>query len=115
MSLLISDAVAQATTAAGQSPVGGAFGSIIMLAGFILIFYFLLWRPQSKRAKDHKQLIAGLDNGDEIVTNGGVLGKVTRITDDFLSLKIAENVEVQIQRSAVAMALPKGTIKSAAG
>lgn len=86
-------------------------GQVIFFAGFILIFYLLIWRPQSKRAKEHKALMSGLDKGDEIVTSGGVAGKITKVTDDFLVVEIAENVEVKVQKVAVAAALPKGTLK----
>nr|WP_246065609.1 preprotein translocase subunit YajC [Hydrocarboniclastica marina] len=86
-------------------------GQIIFFAGFILIFYFLIWRPQSKRAKEHKNLVTSLDKGDEVVTGGGLTGKITKVTDDFIVLQIADNVEVKVQKSAVASALPKGTLK----
>jgi len=95
--------------AAGQGM--GVIGQIIFFAGFILIFYLLIWRPQSKRAKEHKALMAGLNKGDEIVTSGGLAGKITKVTDDFLVVEIAENVEIKIQKVAVATALPKGTLK----
>ena len=94
--------------AAGQM---GVMGQIIFFAGFILIFYLLIWRPQSKRAKEHKALMSGLNKGDEIVTSGGVAGKITKVTDDFLVVEIADNVEVKVQKVAVAAALPKGTLK----
>ena len=110
MSLLISNAVAaQAGQAASSS---GAFGSLFMIAGFILIFYFLLVRPQNKRAKEQKELITHLNKGDEVITSGGILGKITQISEQFVVLAIAEGVEVKSQKSAIATALPKGTIKS---
>lgn len=89
----------------------GVMGQIIFFAGFILIFYLLIWRPQSKRAKEHKALMSGLNKGDEIVTSGGVAGKITKVTDDFIVVEIADNVEVKVQKVAVATALPKGTLK----
>ena len=110
MSFFIADAMA-AAPAAGQSQ-GGPMGSIIMLAGFIAIFYFLLWRPQRKRSKEHKSLLAGLNKGDEVVTNGGLLGKIIKVSDDFVVVSIAENVEVKIQKPAISATLPKGTIKA---
>ncbi|MDX1452076.1 MAG: preprotein translocase subunit YajC [Oleiphilaceae bacterium] len=85
---------------------------LIFFGGFILIFYFLMWRPQSKRAKEHRNLVSGLSKGDEVVTSGGVAGKVTKVTDDFVMLEVAEGVEMKIQKVAVASALPKGTLKS---
>ena len=102
-------ALAMAQDAAPQGM--GAMGQIIFFAGFILIFYFLIWRPQSKRTKEHKALMEGLNKGDEVVTSGGVAGKITKVADDFIVVEIADNVEVKIQKVAVAAALPKGTLK----
>jgi preprotein translocase subunit YajC len=102
------------TLAMAQDPAGpgmGAMGQVIFFAGFILIFYFLIWRPQSKRAKEHKALMSGLNKGDEVVTSGGMAGKITRVTDDFIVVEIADKVEVKVQKVAVAAALPKGTLK----
>ncbi|TVP54150.1 MAG: preprotein translocase subunit YajC [Halomonadaceae bacterium] len=95
------------------APGGGpsAMSQIILFGGFILIFYFLIWRPQSKRAKEHKALVSGLDKGDEVVTGGGLAGRIVRLQDDFMVIEIADNVEVKVQRQAVAQALPKGTLK----
>jgi len=86
---------------------------ILMLVGFIAIFYFLLWRPQQKRAKEHKNLIENLAKGDEIATGGGLMGRITKVNDDRISMEIADNVEVQVQKQAVAILLPKGTLKEA--
>ncbi|SES03475.1 protein translocase subunit yajC [Vreelandella subterranea] len=91
---------------------GGGIAQIVMLVGFVLIFYFLLWRPQAKRAKQHKQLISNLDKGDEIVIGGGMVGRITKVSDEFLTMEIAEGTEVNVQKNAVAAVLPKGTIKS---
>ncbi|MDX1801717.1 MAG: preprotein translocase subunit YajC [Marinobacter sp.] len=96
---------------AGAQGGMGVIGQVIFFAGFILIFYLLIWRPQSKRAKEHKALMSGLSKGDEVVTSGGVAGKITRVTDDFIVVEIADNVEVKVQKAAVATALPKGTLK----
>lgn len=107
---LMGPAVAMAETggeAGGMNPIG----QIIFFAGFILIFYFLIWRPQSKRAKEHKSLVGGLEKGDEVITGGGVAGKITKVSDDFIVLEIADNVEIKVQKAAVASALPKGTLK----
>ncbi|HKK55394.1 MAG TPA: preprotein translocase subunit YajC [Marinobacter sp.] len=93
------------------APGMGAMGQIIFFAGFILIFYFLIWRPQSKRTKEHKALMEGLNKGDEVVISGGVAGKISKVTDDFIVLEVADNVEVKVQKVAVAAALPKGTLK----
>ncbi|HSH57290.1 MAG TPA: preprotein translocase subunit YajC [Halomonas sp.] len=99
---------------AQDAPAGGGIAQIVMLVGFVAIFYFLLWRPQAKRAKQHKQLIAGLAKGDEIVIGGGMLGRITKVSDDseFLTMEITEGTQVNVQKSAVAAVLPKGTIKS---
>jgi len=94
-------------------PAGGmgVIGQVIFFAGFIAIFYFLIWRPQSKRAKEHKALMSGLNKGDEVVTSGGVAGRITKVADDFIVLEVADNVEIKVQKVAVATALPKGTLK----
>jgi preprotein translocase subunit YajC len=94
----------------GDSPMG-ITGQIIFLGGFLAIFYFLLWRPQSKRQKEHKELIGALAKGDEVVTAGGMLGKVIKVTDDFVVVEVGNGIQLPIQKVAVAMALPKGTIK----
>lgn len=90
----------------------GAMMQLIFFGGFILIFYFLMWRPQSKRAKEHRNLVAELSKGDEVVTNGGIAGKISKVGEDFISVEISSGVEIKIQKSAVATALPKGTLKS---
>jgi len=100
-------ALAEPAPAAGP----GAIMQFVMLGGFVLIFYFLLWRPQSKRAKEHRELIGGLGKGDEVVTSGGVVGKVTKVTDEFIVLQVSDNVELKFQKASVSAALPKGTIK----
>ncbi|MBB3332462.1 preprotein translocase subunit YajC [Halomonas campaniensis] len=99
---------------AQDAAAGSGMAQIVMLVGFVLIFYFLLWRPQAKRAKQHKQLIGGLSKGDEIVIGGGVLGRITKVSDDseFLTMEIAEGTQISVQKNAVAAVLPKGTIKS---
>ncbi len=93
------------------SPGMGVIGQVIFFGGFILIFYLLIWRPQSKRAKEHKALMAGLNKGDEVVTTGGIAGRITRVTDDFIMVEVADNVEIKVQKVAVTTALPKGTLK----
>lgn len=106
---LISPAYAEG--AAGAPPEAGIF-NLVLLVGFVLIFYFLMWRPQAKRAKEHKNLIASLAKGSEVVTNGGMLGKVTKVNDDYVVLEVAEGVEMNFQKASVAAVLPKGTLKS---
>lgn len=95
-----------------QHAEAGGLSSILLLVGFVVIFYFLLWRPQSKRAKEQKELVSGLAKGDEVVTNGGIFGKITKVSDEFMVLTIADGIDIKIQKSAVATSLPKGTIKS---
>nr|WP_273424964.1 preprotein translocase subunit YajC [Halomonas sp.] len=97
---------------AQEAAAGGGIAQIVMLVGFVLIFYFLLWRPQAKRAKQHKQLGSGLAKGDEVVIGGGLVGRVTKVSDEFLTLEVSEGTEVNVQKNAVAAVLPKGTIKS---
>lgn len=110
MSLFISDAHAAAAPAAQ----GGGTQMIIMLAIFGLVFYFMIYRPQAKRVKEHKNLMSALSKGDEVLTQGGLIGKVTKVSDekDFVSIAIAEGTDVTIQKSAVTAVLPKGTMKS---
>lgn len=109
MSFLIAPAQA-AEGAAGQMDPG--MFNIIFLVGFGLIFYFFMWRPQSKRAKEHKNLIANLAKGDEVITAGGIIGKVIRLTDEYVVLEVSEGTEMKFQKAHVAAELPKGTIKN---
>ena len=108
MSFFISDAMAQG---AGGQPGGFDFTAILPLIIMFGIFYFLLIRPQQKKAKEHKSLVEALKKGDEIITNGGLLAKVTDVGDNFLTCQVADNVEIKIQSHAVTTVLPKGTIK----
>ncbi len=111
MSFFIADAYAQTAPAAQQ---GGMIEMIIMLGGMGLIFYFLLYRPQAKRMKEHKQLLSGLAKGDEVLTNGGLVGRITKIAEDkdFVLIALNDSTEVTVQKAAVAAVLPKGTLKS---
>jgi preprotein translocase subunit YajC len=106
MGFFISDAYAQG------GPGGAPYGDIMFLILLFAVFYFLLIRPQQKRAKEHKKMVEAVAKGDEVVTNGGVLGKVVDVGESFLTVTIAEGVDVKLQRSSVAATLPKGTIKS---
>ena len=110
MSFLISDAYAEAAPAAQG---GDPLSSLIFFGGFILIFYFILIRPQQKRAKEHRNLVAALSKGDEVVTNGGILGKVTEVGEEYISVELADNVTVRLQKQAVSSVLPKGSLKAA--
>ncbi len=109
MDWLISTAAAQAQGSSGSS---SALMQIPFLILMFVVFYFLLIRPQTKRAKEHRALIAALEVGAEVVTNGGILGKVTELGEQYLTLEIADGVNVKVQRATVAQVLPKGTLKS---
>ena len=98
-------------TVYAQEPAApSATFNLIFIGGMFLLFYLILWRPQSKRAKEHRELIASISKGDEIMTSGGILGKVTVVNDDYLGVQVADGVELKLQKSSVAAALPKGTI-----
>ena len=106
--MIISPAFAQAATGSGEP---GWTGMLPIALMFVLL-YFMLIRPQMKRAKEHKSMTESLQKGDEVVTTGGVLGKITKINETYLSIEIAPQVEINVQRAAVQTLLPKGTIKS---
>ncbi|MDP3135461.1 MAG: preprotein translocase subunit YajC [Burkholderiaceae bacterium] len=110
--MFISSAIAQ--TAPAAAPEGGLQSSLMSMLPLVLMFvvlYFVMIRPQMKKQKEHRAMIDALAKGDEIVTAGGMLGKVTKMGDGYLSIELATGVEVQIQRSAVVQVLPKGTMK----
>ncbi|MGB1238091.1 MAG: preprotein translocase subunit YajC [Pseudomonadales bacterium] len=109
MSFFISPAYAEGAAAAGQD--AGLF-NIVFLVGFGLIFYFFMWRPQAKRAKDHKALVAGINKGDEVMTSGGIIGKVVKLNDDYVTLEVSEGTQLSFQKVHVSAALPKGTMKN---
>jgi len=109
MSIFISDAYAQA---AGGSQQGGLM-SLLPLVAIFIVFYFLLIRPQQKRAKEHRKMTEAVAKGDEVVTTGGTLGKVTGVGESFVTVEVAQGVEVKVQRAAIQALMPKGTIKSA--
>lgn len=88
----------------------GMLSQGLMLAAFVAIFYFFILRPQSKRAKEHRDLVTNLSKGDEVITSGGMVAKINRITDDFFMLTIAPGVEVVVQKQAIAGVLPKGSL-----
>ncbi|OFZ72448.1 MAG: preprotein translocase subunit YajC [Betaproteobacteria bacterium RBG_16_64_9] len=105
--MLISPAYAQL-----GAPGGSGIESIILIVGMFVLLYFMMIRPQMKRAKEHKVMTEALQKGDEVIAAGGVIGKITRINDAYVCLEIAPNVEINVQRAAVQMLLPKGTMKS---
>jgi preprotein translocase subunit YajC len=110
MSALISDAVAQTP---GGALGGGGFGQVIILVVFVAVFYFLLIRPQQKRMKEQQAMLSRLASGDEVVTTGGILGRITEVGDTFLTLEIADGVRIKVQKSQIGQLMPKGTLKSA--
>src|SRR5258706_10975630 len=110
LSFFVTNAYADTPAAVAQ---GGGFSLIMMFAIFFLFAYFAIWRPQSKRAKEQQNLMSSLAKGDEVVTVGGVLGRITKMTDQYITLSVStNNVEIVMQKSSVATVLPKGTLKS---
>ena len=110
MSLLIPDAWAQSAPAPGT----GQFApGVLMMVFVIVVFYFLLIRPQQKKAKEHQTMVSKLAAGDEVVTSGGILGRIVEVSDSFVTLEIAEGVRVKVQKFQVTSLMPKGTLKSA--
>ena len=107
MNFFISDAMA-----ADAAPQGGGLQLIIMMAIFFGIMYFMIIRPQQKRAKEHKELIASITKGDEVVAGGGIIGKVTNVGDNFIEMSVSDNTTIKVQRQAVAAVMPKGTMKN---
>jgi len=106
--VIISSAFAQGLPGSGD---GGLLGFLPIILMFVLL-YFLMIRPQMKRAKEQKQMIESLQKGDEVITSGGVLGRITRLGDAYVNLEIAPETEISVQRAAVQTILPKGTLKS---
>ena len=110
--MFISNAYAQAAPAAAAGgDMSSSLMSMLPLVLMFVVLYFIMIRPQMKKQKEHRAMIDALAKGDEVATAGGIIGKVTRLSEGFLHIEIANNVEVQIQRSAVVQVLPKGTAK----
>ena len=112
MNFFISEAWAETPAAAGALGQGSPVVTFIMLGVLFAAFYFILIRPQAKRAKEHKTMIAALAKGDEILTSGGILGRITELGDVYVTVEIADGVLVKVQRPAIQAVLPKGTIKA---
>lgn len=96
--------------AAGPTP-GFGLPDLLLIVGFIAIFYFLIFRPQSKRRKEHMNLMSSLETGNEVVTAGGIVGEVTKVEEDFIRLKVSDGVSFRMQKSSIVATLPKGTLK----
>lgn len=109
--MFISNAYAQAAPAAA-SPESGLLGMLPLVLMFVVL-YFVMIRPQMKRQKEHKAMIEALAKGDEVVTAGGIIGKVSKLGDSFVHVEVASGVELQLQRSAITQVLPKGSVKAA--
>src|SRR5512141_2558312 len=109
MDWLISSAQAQAAAGSPQNTLV----QMLPLVLIFVVFYFLLIRPQSKRAKEHKAMVAALGVGDEVIAGGGILGKITEVGEQFLTVEIASGVQIKVQRHTIGTVLPKGTLKSA--
>ena len=108
------DIISQAYAEGAAPAAGGGMEMIIMLAVFGFIFYFMIFRPQSKRAKEHKNLMSSLSKGDEVLTSGGLVGKISKVSDenDFLVLALNDQTQITIKKDYVTAVLPKGTLQS---
>ena len=106
--MFISPAYAQATS----SMPGGELMTFLPMIGIFVVFYFLLIRPQQKRAKEAKAMLEALQKGDEVITAGGIVGKISKLAEQYATIEIAPNTEITVQRAAVSQLLPKGTIKA---
>ncbi len=109
--MLISPAFAQQAAGAAADPMGGImqFLPLVLMFG---VLWFLMIRPQQKRAKEHKAMLDALAKGDEVVTGGGIAGRVVKVGENFVAVELAQGVEVQVQKPAIQLVLPKGTLKS---
>jgi preprotein translocase subunit YajC len=109
MSFLISPAYA-----AGGQPAGSSLELVFMVVLFAVIFYFMIYRPQARRAKDHKNLMSSLSKGDEVLTTGGIVGRIIKVGDDsdYIQLNLTGETNVVIKKDYISAVLPKGTLKS---
>jgi preprotein translocase subunit YajC len=104
--------IAQAAPAAAGAQAANPLMTFLPLILLFVVFYFLMIRPQMKRQKEHRNMVSALSKGDEVVTNGGIAGKVEEVGESFITVEIAPNVKIKLQKGAVQQALPKGTLKS---
>lgn len=109
MNFFISDAMAEGAAQTAQQ--GDPLMGLLLPIGLVVLFYFFLIRPQSKRAKEHRQMVDAIGKGDEVVTSGGLLGKVVDVKENFINIEISKDITVNVQRSMVSTLMPKGTIK----
>lgn len=109
MSFFISDALAAAETV---RPQGDSAFSLVMITAIFVLFYFMLIRPQNKRAKEHRELVSKLKKGDEVIITGGILAKIANVDEQYVKVNLTDAVEITVQRNAVSTILPKGTLKS---
>lgn len=112
LDFVISNAHAQSAVPQAAGPQGGGYSFMILIAVSLAFMYFFMLRPQNKRVKEQQNLLASLAKGDEVVTSGGVLGRITKINGQYLTLAIANNVDINIQKSAIVSVMPKGTLKT---
>ncbi len=109
--MLISNAWAQATTPAASDPLGGLMGMLPIILMFIVL-WFIMIRPQMRKAKEQRALLEALQKGDEVVTGGGLAGRISKVGENYITLEVAQNVEIAVQKGAVSSILPKGTLKT---
>jgi preprotein translocase subunit YajC len=105
-------APSQAAPVGGAQPQGANFSLLIIMLVFVFFMYMTVWRPQSKRAKEHRDLLNSLAKGDEVVTAGGIVGKVNKLADSYVVVTVSENVDITVQKSSISTVLPKGTLKA---
>ncbi len=111
MNFFISEAIAEAGAAAAEAPDPLNFW--LFMGGMVALFYFMLIRPQQKRSKDARKLVESIGKGDEVMTSGGMLGKVIEVSDSYASVELADNIIIKMQKASIVSVLPKGTIKAA--
>ena len=106
--MFINNAYAEAAAPAQ----GAGFMDFLPLIVLVAVFYFLILRPQGKRAKEHKAMVGALQRGDEVITSGGTVGRISKVYEEYVGVELAENIEVTVQKAAIQSVLPKGTIKA---
>jgi preprotein translocase subunit YajC len=110
--VLIDLVITSAHAQAAPGPFGSDLMAFLPMVAIFVVFYFLLIRPQQKKAKEARAMLEALQKGDEVVTAGGILGRISKISDQYVTVEVADKTEVTVQRSAIAQLLPKGTIKA---